>query len=567
MAEGLGSILGGAAGGAVVAIMIKGIDAYSKPLSDAKSKIKDLSTTSAMLQKGFLAAGVASSAFAILAIKAAADGKKAYTQLAFAVKDAFQTKVLSNYADELSKLTGINNDHIMSSMKLMSVMGLSAQQIKNNISGVLDLSEAYGIDLENATKAVTNAIKGDFGLINKITRDNVVSMTDLSRVFDKIKGTAADTASPLEKLKNQFNIMIGAVGTSLLPVVEDLATFFTKIAGWVTDHEKLAGAIVKVGLALGAVAVATRAVAAAQALLGVSGAVGGLGNVGKIGGALGTVGGVAGGAIAGLGLAAYGGVELAKAHPASQEMIRQNMQFMSAGQSMFGSQGISPINQSARSPMSFKSSSLLSNMMSPANIPKNLAKTENDLGTERQNVTDIAMRLASVEYDIAQKREKGIAISAEESALQYKLNSAIEEYIKSAPEMAAKIDSIKNAQLKALEETQKKASEVASILSKSSKGGGSSASQNTMAEALSRGAGTYKVGISGKATWVPKTAEGGIVNSPQIRMVGEAGPEAIIPLNKSGGMGVNVNIGNVYGLDARDVAQSIQRSLRSIVSY
>jgi hypothetical protein len=45
---------------------------------------------------------------------------------------------------------------------------------------------------------------------------------------------------------------------------------------------------------------------------------------------------------------------------------------------------------------------------------------------------------------------------------------------------------------------------------------------------------------------VPKMAEGGIVNSPTLAMIGEAGAEAVIPLDKMGGMGTTVNI-NVAG--------------------
>jgi hypothetical protein len=41
-------------------------------------------------------------------------------------------------------------------------------------------------------------------------------------------------------------------------------------------------------------------------------------------------------------------------------------------------------------------------------------------------------------------------------------------------------------------------------------------------------------------------AEGGIVNSPTLAMIGEAGAEAVIPLDKMGGMGTTVNI-NVAG--------------------
>jgi hypothetical protein len=37
-------------------------------------------------------------------------------------------------------------------------------------------------------------------------------------------------------------------------------------------------------------------------------------------------------------------------------------------------------------------------------------------------------------------------------------------------------------------------------------------------------------------------ADGGIVRSPRIGLVGEAGPEAIIPLDRAGGLGSTYNI-------------------------
>jgi TP901 family phage tail tape measure protein len=65
------------------------------------------------------------------------------------------------------------------------------------------------------------------------------------------------------------------------------------------------------------------------------------------------------------------------------------------------------------------------------------------------------------------------------------------------------------------------------------------------------------VGISaiGEAFKGIKFAEGGIVTRPTIGMVGEAGPEAIIPLNQAGGIGkrvyqtINVNVTGVLGDD------------------
>jgi hypothetical protein len=45
---------------------------------------------------------------------------------------------------------------------------------------------------------------------------------------------------------------------------------------------------------------------------------------------------------------------------------------------------------------------------------------------------------------------------------------------------------------------------------------------------------------------MPRLAEGGIVNQPTIAMIGESGSEAVIPLDKMGGMGTTVNV-NVAG--------------------
>lgn len=51
---------------------------------------------------------------------------------------------------------------------------------------------------------------------------------------------------------------------------------------------------------------------------------------------------------------------------------------------------------------------------------------------------------------------------------------------------------------------------------------------------------------------IPMLASGGIVTSPTLAMIGESGPEAVIPLNRGGGMDqpaiLNV-YGNIYGVD------------------
>jgi hypothetical protein len=83
-------------------------------------------------------------------------------------------------------------------------------------------------------------------------------------------------------------------------------------------------------------------------------------------------------------------------------------------------------------------------------------------------------------------------------------------------------------------------------------------------------------GSAGRILMIPKYAEGGIVNKPHIGMVGEAGPEAIIPLSKlSGFLNTSFNAGAMSGgggmsnggsfvLKGNDLVLALQRSNYSL---
>jgi hypothetical protein len=62
---------------------------------------------------------------------------------------------------------------------------------------------------------------------------------------------------------------------------------------------------------------------------------------------------------------------------------------------------------------------------------------------------------------------------------------------------------------------------------------------------------------------VPFLAKGGIVNSPTLAMIGEAGPEAVIPLNGSNAMGNTFNITVNGALDAEGTARTIVNVLNN----
>jgi hypothetical protein len=56
-------------------------------------------------------------------------------------------------------------------------------------------------------------------------------------------------------------------------------------------------------------------------------------------------------------------------------------------------------------------------------------------------------------------------------------------------------------------------------------------------------------------------ATGGIVTSPTFALIGEAGPEAVIPLSKMGSMGGGVTI-NVNGGDPEAVVNALRRYMQ-----
>jgi SLT domain-containing protein len=62
---------------------------------------------------------------------------------------------------------------------------------------------------------------------------------------------------------------------------------------------------------------------------------------------------------------------------------------------------------------------------------------------------------------------------------------------------------------------------------------------------------------------IPMLASGGIVTSPQLALIGEKGPEAVIPLSKMGDMGGGSNVTiNVNGGDPNAVVAALRTYMR-----
>ena len=63
---------------------------------------------------------------------------------------------------------------------------------------------------------------------------------------------------------------------------------------------------------------------------------------------------------------------------------------------------------------------------------------------------------------------------------------------------------------------------------------------------------------------IPGLAEGGIVTKPTLAVIGEAGPEAVVPLSKMGGMGGGVTVNVTGGLStSAEIGQAVVNAIRA----
>ena len=62
---------------------------------------------------------------------------------------------------------------------------------------------------------------------------------------------------------------------------------------------------------------------------------------------------------------------------------------------------------------------------------------------------------------------------------------------------------------------------------------------------------------------IPMLAEGGIVTSPTLAMIGERGPEAVVPLNRASGVGgITVNVTGGLATSA-EIGQAVVNAIRA----
>lgn len=249
------------------------VDKASAALKDIAGKVRGFSDI-------FFAAKAAVGAFSQTfgtsiqflkdSLNAYAENESAIVKLTNALKNqgiTSQSAVddLVKYADKLEKLTGVNDDVLISMQALLTTFGLTGDKMNEALVAATDLSIARSIDLRTATLLLGKAFVGETAALSRFgiqIDDNIPKGKRFQEVLDQINGSmggaaAAQTrtyAGQVNLLALAFDDLQKAIGKELNPATTQAIALLTKFVDIITSAIPTAAAIFKssMGTMLGA---------------------------------------------------------------------------------------------------------------------------------------------------------------------------------------------------------------------------------------------------------------------------------------------------------------------------
>lgn len=222
----------------IVAEIQKATKAVNNFANNTQKQLSGISFASNVtaISTGFIAiSNAASIAFNIVknnlgsAINASLEAEQSNLKLAQSMRvvgdfseEAVQS--FSDFADELSRVTGISDETIKNAAALAKTFDLTNQEAKNLTVAAIDLSAATGRDLDSSIKALAQSYNGFierslgklFPELKALTKEQLASGEAIRLVGDRFKGTQAIVASGfgggLDKTRNAFDEILETLG-------------------------------------------------------------------------------------------------------------------------------------------------------------------------------------------------------------------------------------------------------------------------------------------------------------------------------------------------------------------
>jgi hypothetical protein len=221
------------------------LDELKKGVKSATGEVQSFSDRAADFGKkaalAFAVAGAAVTAFAVSAVKAAAQDEAAQKKLTDTIKattdaTAQQIASIDQYVTKTSIAAAVTDEEIRPALARLARSTGDVQQAQDLLALALDLSAASGKSLETTTNALAKANEGSNTALKKLglgldenylkTASNDQIVKDLTATYGNFSENQAKTA---EARFRSMSIAIEeskeAIGAALLPVAEKLATF------------------------------------------------------------------------------------------------------------------------------------------------------------------------------------------------------------------------------------------------------------------------------------------------------------------------------------------------------
>ena len=218
---------------------------FQKKLAAGSKDIDSIGERAAEFGKkaaiAFAAAGAAIGAFAVSAVKAAAEDEAAQLKLAETIRattgatDA-QIKGVERYITQTSIAAGITDDQLRPAFSRLVRSTNDVEEAQKLLNLALDLSAATGKPLETVTNALGKAYDGNTTALGKLgtgideadlkSQDFDTTFQQLTTTFGNFsENEAQSTQKQMERVKIALDEAKESIGAALLPVVQELTAW------------------------------------------------------------------------------------------------------------------------------------------------------------------------------------------------------------------------------------------------------------------------------------------------------------------------------------------------------
>jgi hypothetical protein len=204
---------------------------------------KRAATISKSINRAFAGIGIGLS-FTILAreigeaTKAAVEDRKSQELLALAMRnttDATDDQIAAAETSiaQMQMQAGVADDKLRPAYSKLFIATKDVTKANDLLALALDVSAGTGKDLDAVTQAMARSLAGSDTALNRLIpslKGSKTPMEDLARAFGGAAEKAANT-DPYAKMQVIFGEIQERIGTALLPVLDDLAKWFSSPPG------------------------------------------------------------------------------------------------------------------------------------------------------------------------------------------------------------------------------------------------------------------------------------------------------------------------------------------------